>query len=123
VQEIGHLADLWSHSSDPNNVMTDQPGGTADQITTFQCCMLRTSRFSSALPCPRLPEIGRRAGDLRPVEPQRPEPLEELPAREVSHGFQRLRRGDGERVDLAGVATAGLALAALAWFVRRIIAR
>jgi hypothetical protein len=48
VQEIGHLADMWAHSSDPNNVMTDQPGGTHDQITPFQCCMLRTSRFVTA---------------------------------------------------------------------------
>lgn len=45
VQEIGHLCDLWAHSSDPNNVMTDQPGGTHDQITESQCCMIRTSRF------------------------------------------------------------------------------
>lgn len=50
VQEIGHLADLWSHSSDPNNVMTDQPGGTHDQITHVQCCMIRTSRFVKAIP-------------------------------------------------------------------------
>lgn len=46
VQEIGHLADLWAHTSDPNNVMTDQPGGTSDQITRFQCCMIRSSRFA-----------------------------------------------------------------------------
>lgn len=51
VQEIGHLCDLWAHSSDPNNVMTDQPGGTKDQITSAQCCMMRTSRFTSSLPC------------------------------------------------------------------------
>lgn len=50
VQEIGHLADLWSHSDDPNNVMTDQPGGTHDQITSNQCCMLRTARFTRAAP-------------------------------------------------------------------------
>jgi hypothetical protein len=52
VQEIGHLCDLWAHSSDPNNVMTDQGGGTHDQITEGQCCMIRTSRFVRfALPC------------------------------------------------------------------------
>ena len=45
VQEIGHLCDLWGHSDDPNNVMTDQPGGTADQITAHQCCIIRSSRF------------------------------------------------------------------------------
>ena len=50
VQEIGHLADLWGHTSDPNNVMTDQPGGTHDQITSDQCCMIRTSRFSRTFP-------------------------------------------------------------------------
>lgn len=52
VQEIGHLADLWAHTSDPNNVMTDQGGGTHDQITEGQCCMIRTSRFVRfVLPC------------------------------------------------------------------------
>lgn len=48
VQESGHLCDLWGHSSDPNNVMTDQPGGTSDQITEHQCCIIRTSRFVGA---------------------------------------------------------------------------
>jgi len=47
VQEIGHLAGHFWHSSDPNNVMTDQPGGTHDQITSFQCCLFRTSEFTS----------------------------------------------------------------------------
>ena len=50
VQEIGHLCDLWAHSSDPNNVMTDQPGGTSDQITEHQCCIIRSSRFVGACP-------------------------------------------------------------------------
>jgi hypothetical protein len=50
VQEIGHLCELWAHSSDPNNVMTDQPGGTHDQVTETQCCMIRTSRFASFHP-------------------------------------------------------------------------
>jgi len=48
VQEIGHLCDLWQHSSDPNNVMTDQSGGTSDQITEHQCCIIRSSRFVGA---------------------------------------------------------------------------
>lgn len=52
VQEIGHLADLYAHTSDPDNVMTDQDGGTHDQITDWQCCMIRTSRFAKfTLPC------------------------------------------------------------------------
>ncbi len=50
VQEIGHLADLWGHSDDPDNVMTDQPGGTHDQITEWQCCVIRTSRFACHAP-------------------------------------------------------------------------
>lgn len=48
VQEIGHLCDLWEHSSDPNNIMTDVGGGTHDQITPWQCCMIRTSRCAFA---------------------------------------------------------------------------
>ena len=47
VQEIGHLAGHFWHTSDPNNVMTDQSGGTHDQITRFQCCLFRTSEFTS----------------------------------------------------------------------------
>ena len=33
-----------------DNVMTDQPGGTHDQITRWQCCMIRTSRFVTIVP-------------------------------------------------------------------------
>ena len=45
VQEIAHLCDLWGHSSDPDNVMADVGGGTHDQITEHQCCMIRTSKY------------------------------------------------------------------------------
>ena len=62
VQEIGHLADLWRHSDDPDNVMTDQTGGTHDQITENQCCMIRTSRFVRFEPACGL--IGLRAKPL-----------------------------------------------------------
>lgn len=48
VHEIGHLADL-THTSDPNNVMTDQQGGTHDQLTHVQCCLIRTSRFANVV--------------------------------------------------------------------------
>lgn len=54
VQEIGHLCDIWPHSDDPNNVMTDQPGGTHDQITAGQCCIIRSSRFATLSPPLRL---------------------------------------------------------------------
>lgn len=63
VQEIGHLADLWGHSSDPNNVMTDQGGGSHDQITHDQCCMFRTARFSLMFPPCGLARLG--AGALQ----------------------------------------------------------
>jgi len=46
VPGAGPLADLWEHTADPNNVMADQGGGTADQLTPWQCCMIRTSRFA-----------------------------------------------------------------------------
>lgn len=46
VHEIGHLADLWGHTDDPDNIMTNQPGGTGDQITEHQCCMIRSSRYT-----------------------------------------------------------------------------
>ncbi|NIS28797.1 MAG: hypothetical protein GWN07_01740, partial [Actinobacteria bacterium] len=47
VQEIAHLADIWPHSDDPDNVMTHEDGGTRDQLTRGQCCLIRTSRFTS----------------------------------------------------------------------------
>jgi hypothetical protein len=50
VHEIGHLSDLWKHSSDPDNVMTVRGGGSHDRITRGQRCMLRTSRFARPLP-------------------------------------------------------------------------
>ena len=123
VQEIGHLADLWGHSSDPDNVMTDQPGGTADQITAFQCCMLRTSRFSSGVPCPRIPlpdlERPERSPEAAPPEG----PVEPPGPHAVSHGFQR-RRGPepAERQSGAsGAAAAGAALLTLVWLGRRLL--
>jgi len=47
AQEIGHLADLWSHSDTPGNIMTNPCG---NDVTENQCCMIRTSRFASLLP-------------------------------------------------------------------------
>lgn len=45
VHEIGHLADLWRHTSDPDNVMTDRPGGRHEDVTSVQRAFLRTCRF------------------------------------------------------------------------------
>jgi hypothetical protein len=44
--EIGHLCDLWRHSSDPDNVMTVRRGGTEDRLTRDQALLIRTSRFT-----------------------------------------------------------------------------
>lgn len=113
VQEIGHLCDLWAHSSDPNNVMTDdQGGGTADQITASQCCMIRTSRFATGAPCLQ-------AG---PIEFDRVQPLlqaaeaetseEAAPLARHSHGFQALHQktpGGSSPVLVSRVAQALLA--------------
>jgi hypothetical protein len=46
VHELGHLADLWSHTKDPHNLMTDQPAGSHDRLTRVQLAMIRTSRFA-----------------------------------------------------------------------------
>ena len=79
VQEIGHLADLWSHSSDPDNVMTDQGGGTHDQITSGQCCMLRTARFSLGYPrCHELHRLDPKSLE-RHLSHWRGEPFERKP--------------------------------------------
>lgn len=45
VHEIGHLADLWLHSPDPDNVMSDRPGGRHDGVTPFQEALFHTTRF------------------------------------------------------------------------------
>ncbi len=47
AQEIGHLADLWSHSDDVNNNVMANPCGP--NFTRWQCCMIRTSRFTTAI--------------------------------------------------------------------------
>ncbi len=62
VQEIAHLCDIWPHSSDPNNVMTDVWGGTHDQITKNQCCMIRTSKFVTLTPPLSIMKISRDIG-------------------------------------------------------------
>lgn len=46
AHELGHLADLWRHHADPDNVMTDRAGGSHDRVTPAQTAFLRTSRFS-----------------------------------------------------------------------------
>lgn len=48
AHELGHLADLWPHDADPDNLMTDRHGGAHARVTPFQAAMIRTSRFSVA---------------------------------------------------------------------------
>lgn len=57
VQEIGHLADLWAHSDDPNNVMFEGPN-PGSELTRAQCCVLRSSRFATMHPPCNLFDIG-----------------------------------------------------------------
>ncbi|MFA6265104.1 MAG: hypothetical protein WC670_05230 [Pseudolabrys sp.] len=45
AHEIGHLADL-PHSSDSNNVMIGSSSVYGTEFTRFQCCMLRSARFT-----------------------------------------------------------------------------
>lgn len=45
AHEIGHLADLWKHHSDPNNVMFAPTSDDSTQLTKHQCCMIRTSKY------------------------------------------------------------------------------
>lgn len=46
VHELGHLSDLFSHHSDPDNVMHET--GAGRNLTSFQCCMIRVSKFTRA---------------------------------------------------------------------------
>lgn len=46
AHELGHLADLWAHHPDPDNLMTDRPGGAHARVTRAQAAMIRTSRFA-----------------------------------------------------------------------------
>ena len=49
AHEIGHLSDLWGHSDDEDNLMSEAcTGGT--NLTEWQCCLIRTNRFTSVLP-------------------------------------------------------------------------
>ena len=53
VHEIGHLCGLWTHSRDPDNLMTVRSGGSHDRLTRGQRSMIRTSRFASVFPLRR----------------------------------------------------------------------
>lgn len=46
VHEFGHHADL-SHRDNPANIMFASGSNTKDQLTTWQCCMMRSSSFVS----------------------------------------------------------------------------
>jgi hypothetical protein len=57
VHEFGHHADL-SHHDDTQNIMYGTASDTKDQLTKFQCCMMRSSTFITQIePCIRNPEI------------------------------------------------------------------
>lgn len=57
VHELGHQSDL-SHDDDPENIMFASASATKDQLTTWQCCMMRSSKFASSNPtCLDAPRI------------------------------------------------------------------
>ena len=45
AHEVGHLLNLWSHSNDPNNLMYAFTSGTSYNLTSHQCCTMRSSSF------------------------------------------------------------------------------
>jgi len=45
AHEIGHLADLWGHDDDPNNVMFAPTTNDSREFTEHQCCMIRSSKY------------------------------------------------------------------------------
>jgi len=47
AHEIGHLSDLWGHSDNPQNVMYSPTSDDSVSFTKNQCCMIRTSRYST----------------------------------------------------------------------------
>ncbi len=53
AHEIGHLSDLWAHSSDPVNVMFSPSTDASVEFSGWQCCMIRSSKFATTanLPC------------------------------------------------------------------------
>lgn len=63
VHELGHLADLWRHTGDPHNVMTDQAGGSHARLTRFQAAMIRSSRFARGVRVVSVRIPGRREPD------------------------------------------------------------
>lgn len=53
VHEFGHHADLMHHE-DPQNIMFESASDTKDQLTPWQCCMMRSSTFVTQIePCLR----------------------------------------------------------------------
>ena len=45
AHELGHLCDLWVHSSDPANVMYSPSSNASVEFSGSQCCLIRSSRF------------------------------------------------------------------------------
>lgn len=45
--EIGHLADLWAHDDDPENVMHAPTSDDSKKFTKHQCCVIRSSKYAS----------------------------------------------------------------------------
>jgi hypothetical protein len=64
VHELGHHADLL-HRDDPNNIMYAKPSDTKDQLTKWQCCMIRSSAFVSQMrQCRKMQGFGKRIAEI-----------------------------------------------------------
>jgi hypothetical protein len=108
AHEIGHLADLWAHSDDPNNLMFDSAGTT---VTAGQCCMIRSSRYAvGAQRCP-----GATAAEL-PDEDDGPDPGETVEATAPPDTPQ-----DHMALAPSRAFQAVLAAGAVGWIVRRLL--
>lgn len=55
VHEIGHLADLWKHDGDRENVMAIHAGVPRTKLRKLQCCLIGSARFSHA--CGRIDRL------------------------------------------------------------------
>ena len=65
VHEFGHHADL-QHRDETENIMFGSASDTKDELTSWQCCMMRSSNFVSQIGvCFTRRGLGVRVGELR----------------------------------------------------------
>jgi hypothetical protein len=120
AHEIGHLAGLWAHSTDPQNLMYESAGGTA--LSAAQCCMIRSSHYViGERRCPgvteaQLPDVDAVEGMERTGDPT-PTPSGSDPPRLACPGIRSLRQEGAEPapVPFSGPVAAIAAAAIVLW--------